>query len=163
MCQTRTPFEISLFLREVIADRIMPVNAYNKQKLKEAEQGKENEFSRIIEYCLKLLKSNQLLTETHLPTQRLKSICPLVNRILMPGIRPLLDAEKEIRRDPNYSSMIRLLKELKETRILNQYSVGKFIDPTELSKLARLGMVTLYMDGRLKMTTLGKLALPLLE
>lgn len=163
VCQTRAPFKISPFLREVIADKIMLVNAYNKEKLREAEQGIENEFSEIIDYCLKFLKGNGLLTENYLPSQRLKSICTLVNRIQMPGIRPLLNAVKEIRNDPNYSNMYRLLKELKETRTLNQHNVKKFIDPYELSKLARLGIITLYMDGRLKMTTLGNLALPLLE
>lgn len=81
----------------------------------------------------------------------------------MPGIRPLLNAVKEIRNDPNYSNMYRLLKEAKETRTLNQHNVKKFIDPYELSKLARLGIITLYMDGRLKKTTLSNLALPLLE
>lgn len=73
MCQTQTPFELRRFLQEVIEDKIMPVNAYNKDMLRKAEEGVKNEFYNIIVYCLKFLQSNQLLTETYLPTQRLKS------------------------------------------------------------------------------------------
>jgi hypothetical protein len=73
VCQTQTPFELRRFLQEVIEDKIMPVNAYNKDMLRKAEEGVKNEFYNIIVYCLKFLQSNQLLTETYLPTQRLKS------------------------------------------------------------------------------------------
>jgi hypothetical protein len=163
VCQTQTPFELRRFLQEVIEDKIMPVNAYNKDMLRKAEEGVKNEFYNIIVYCLKFLQSNQLLTETYLPTQRLKSICSLINQILMQGIRPLLNAEKEIRGDPNCPSIVRVLKEVKRAGTLDLDSNKNLITPPELSKLARLGIVTLYMDGRLEMTPLGKLVLPLLE
>jgi|SRR5690349_11097148 hypothetical protein len=163
MCDVQTSFELRRFLQEVIDDKIMPVHAYNKKMLKEAQKGKKNEFYKIIEYCLKFLQSNQLLTKTYLPTQRLKSICPLINQILMPGIMPLLNAEKEIRRDPKYTAMVKLLIELKRARKLDQYDIGKFIETAELSKMVRHGLVTLYMNGKLEMTTLGKLALHLFE
>jgi hypothetical protein len=83
-------------------------NAYNKKMLKKTKQGDRNEFYNIIVYCLEFLQGNRLLTtEPYLPTERLKTICPKVNRILMPGIRPLLDAERAIRNDQDYPGIVR--------------------------------------------------------
>jgi hypothetical protein len=59
--------------------------------------------------------------------------------------------------------MLKLLIELKRARKLDQYDIGKFIETAELSKMVRHGLVTLYMNGKLEMTTLGKLALHLFE
>lgn len=163
VCQNQAQFELRPFLQEVIEDKIMPVHAYNKNYLKRAKEGEENMFYKLIVYCLEFLQSNQLLTRDYLPTPRLKSICPLINQILMPGIRPLLNAVRQIQRDPNYSGMVTLLKEIERTGTLNLDSNEELVAPAELSKLTRLGIITLYMDGRLQITPLGKLALPLLE
>ena len=57
VCQNfRAPFQYQNFLREVIDDKIMPLNAYNKELLKKAEQGDRNEFYELIIYCLNFLQ-----------------------------------------------------------------------------------------------------------
>lgn len=149
---------------EIIHDRLMPLNAYNKKMLKKTKRGARNVFYNIIVYCLEFLQGNRLLTtEPYLPTERLKTICPKVNRILMPGIRPLLDAERAIRNDQDYPGIVRLLKELEGERKLDRRDAIKLITPTALRKLTQFGIITLYLDERVEITTLGELALPLLE
>ena len=52
----------------------------------------------------------------------------------MPGIRPSLNAEKEIRSDPNYSSIVRVLKEVKRAGTLDLDSNKNLIAPPQLYK-----------------------------
>ncbi len=157
-------FDIRIFLQEVIEDKIMPLNAYDKEMLKKAAHGDKNEFYNLIVYCLDLLRRNQLLTsKPYLPTERLKAICPIVKKILMPGMKSVLNAEGEIRNDPSYSNMVTLLKNLKGERIVQRDEVTGLITTAGLSKLTQLGIITLYVDGRVKITPLGKIVSPLLE
>lgn len=164
-CQhINTQFDIRNFLRDVIEDKIMPLNAYDKEMLKKAAHGDKNEFYNIIMYCLDLLQRNQLLTaETYLPTKRLKAICPIVNQILMPGIKSVLNAEREIHSDLSYSRIVSLLRNLKEDVMIQRDDVSGLVSNVGLSKLTQLGIVTLYIDGRVKITSLGQIVLPLLE
>jgi hypothetical protein len=80
MCHNmNTPFNIRNFLQDVIEDKIMPLNAYDRGMLKKASYGDKNEFYNIIIYCLELLQINQLLTsETYflfyLPFVQLSSL-----------------------------------------------------------------------------------------
>jgi hypothetical protein len=141
----------------------MPLNAYNKEMLEKAKQGVKNPFFYIIVYCLKLLQRNKILTSNYLPTERLKTICPNVSQILMPGIRSLLKAERAIREDRNHLRIIRLLNDLEKGRMLNRDDVTKLITRAGLSKLTQLSIIMLYLDERVEITTLGKLVLPLLE
>jgi hypothetical protein len=49
MCHNmNTPFDIGNFLRDAIDDKIMPLNAYDNEKLKNAALGDKNEFYNII-------------------------------------------------------------------------------------------------------------------
>jgi hypothetical protein len=157
-------FDIRSFLQEVIEDKIMPLNAYDKEMLKKAAHGDKNEFYDIIVYCLELLQRNQLLTlKSYLPTERLKAICPIVNQILMPGMKSVLNGEREIRNDSSCSNIVSLLKNLKGERIVQRDDVTGLITNAGLSKLTQLGIITLYIDGRVKITPLGKIVSSLLE
>jgi hypothetical protein len=141
----------------------MPLHAYNKEMLKKTKQGDKNEFYKIIVYCLERLQRNKLLTKSYLPTDRLRTICHKVDQILMPGITSLLDAERAIRDDRNYPSIVRLLRYLEEAKEVYRDEVTELITPAGLSKLTRLGLIMLYLDERVEITTLGEIALPLLE
>ncbi|MDQ6862874.1 MAG: hypothetical protein M3044_03535 [Thermoproteota archaeon] len=158
MCHNiNTHFDIGNFLQEVIEDKIMPLNAYDKEMLKKAAHGDKNEFYNIVVYCQESLQRNQLLTsDSCLPTERLKAICPIINQILMPGVKSVLNAEREIRNDPNYSNIVSLLKNLKGERIVQRDDVTELITPAGLSKLTQLGIIVLYLDGRVKITPLGR-------
>lgn len=81
----------------------------------------------------------------------------------MPGVKSVLNAEREIRNDPNYSNIVSLLKSLKGERIVQLDDVTELITPAGLSKLTQLGIIVLYLDGRVKITPLGKIVSPLLE
>jgi hypothetical protein len=49
MCHSmNTHFDIGNFLQEVIEDKIMPLNAYDKEMLKKAAHGDKNEFYNIM-------------------------------------------------------------------------------------------------------------------
>jgi hypothetical protein len=163
MCHNmNTPFDIGNFLRDAIDDKIMPLNAYDNEKLKNAALGDKNEFYNIIIYCIGLLERNQLLT-LNLPTKRLKAICPIVDQFLIPGVKSVLNAEREIRNHPSYSNIVSFLRNLKGERIAKRDDVTKLITAAGLSKLAQLGIIILYIDGRVKITPLGEIVLPLLE
>ena len=105
----------------------MPLNAYNKELMKRAEQGEKNEFYEIINYCLNFLQLGQLLTKMQYPTERLSAICPKVNQILMPGVRSLVEAEEEILNDPNFLDIFDLLKKLEKGGKLNRLDVTNLV------------------------------------
>ena len=155
-----TPFDTRNFLQEVIDDKMRPLNAYDKEMLKSASRGVKNEFYSIIMYCVELLEKNRLLTsQTYVATNRLKAICPIVDRYLMPGIKSVLDAEREIRNNP---SLLKSLKNLRN-RIAHGDYVVKLTTTGGLPKLTQLGIIILYIDGRVEVTPLGKIILSLLE
>lgn len=163
-CQNlETSFDYLDFLREVIDDKIMPLNAYNKELMKRAEQGEKNEFYEIINYCLNFLQLGQLLTKMQYPTERLSAICPKVNQILMPGVRSLVEAEEEILNDPNFLDIFDLLKKLEKGGKLNRLDVTNLVTNLGFRKLIKLNIIILYLDERVEITTLGKLTLTLLE
>jgi hypothetical protein len=74
-----------------------------------------------------------------------------------------LNAEREIRNHPSYSNIVSFLRNLKGERIAKRDDVTKLITAAGLSKLAQLGIIILYIDGRVKITPLGEIVLPLLE
>ena len=178
VCQDKNKnalFNLSEFLNDVILDKILPLGGYDKEMIKKTMEGEKNEFYHLIKHCLEFLRRNRLLElrnddipkyqehNKYFPTERFRSICPQTEKVIMPGIKPLLDAEREIRKDQNYQNTVRLLKHLQKEKEVNKHYANKFITIDALHKLVQLGIITLYLDDRITITTLGELLKPLLD
>jgi hypothetical protein len=168
-------FTLPEFFTDVLEDRILPINAYNKETIRSAKSGKRNEFYQITIYCLEFLRRNKLLEsrkdynssgqgyDKYYPTERLRSICPQIRRVLMPAIKPVLDAEREIRKDGSRDDCFALLEYLEKFGDRKKSDAAKFVNIHQFNKLVQLGVVTLYLDGKVSITTFGQLLRPLLS
>jgi hypothetical protein len=62
MCQNKNSnFNQSDFLNKVIEEKILPIDAYNKEMMKKTNAGEKNEFYHLIKYCLEFFLRNRLL------------------------------------------------------------------------------------------------------
>ncbi len=174
ICQNKDAnFNKSDFLSAVIDDKISPLGAYNKEMIKKARAGEQNQFYELLESCLKFLRENRLVQIKkernskafdegyYIATERLKSICIEIEKVLMPSIKSLLDAEREVQK-MNYQNIARLLEHLDKGSEFRKSDSTKYVTHNELYKLARLGVITLYSDDRISITTHGKILKPLL-
>ena len=169
ICQNKDRnFSQSEFLSNVIEDKVVPIGAYNKEMLKKTNAGEKNEFYHLIKYCLEFLRSSRLLDLTYegnqgyLATDRLMAICPQVARIIMPMIEPVLDAEREVRTYPNYKNIVSFLDHLEKSKETTKNGAIKYVTTNDLHNLIRLGVITLYVNGKITITTVGQLLKPLL-
>jgi hypothetical protein len=176
LCQNKKDdFTLPKFLSDVLEDKILPINAYNKEMIRNVKVGERNEFYQIISYCLEYLRKNRLLElkkdvnsngldyNEYYPTKRLRSICPQIRRVLMPGIKQVLEAEKIVRKDGSHHDCAMLLDHLKKFGDINKSDATKYVNIHQLNKLIQLGVVTLYLDGKISITTFGQLLRPLLS
>jgi hypothetical protein len=175
ICQTRnTKFSEPDFLGDVIDDRIMPIGAYNKEMMKKTRAGEKNEFHELIKYCLEFLLKSRLLEikkeknskgleGSYFATDRLRSICPEIGKVIMPGIESMLDAEREIRKKKGYGNIVKFLEHLERVNKVRKSDAIKYVNIYELHKLLQLGVITLYLDDRISLTALGSILKPLLD
>jgi hypothetical protein len=172
VCQKENSgFNESEFLAAVIDDKILPLGAYDKVMMRKT-RAEGNKFYRLIEFCLDYLRDNRLLEikkeknskglgEHYFATQRLKSICPKIEKVVLPSIRSVLDTEREIRKEKNYRKIVTLLEHLEKVDAVRK-SDRKYVTDSEIFKLARLGVITLYSDDKISITTHGNILKPLL-
>ena len=134
--------------------------------------GEHNEYHLLIKFCLEFLRKNRLLEikkeknsrgldEAYFATERLKSICPKIAKVMMPSIKSVLDAEREIRNERNYRNIVRFLEHLEKVNEVRK-SDTKYVTNNELYKLAQLGVITLYLDDRISITAQGNILKSLL-
>ena len=167
-------FNKSDFITEVINDKIIPVGAYNKKRIRDSISDDKNEFSQLITYCLIYLTSNKLLKiiaqnsdsskyDKYSSTPRLKSMCPEIKKVIMPGIKSVLDAEKEIRQDKNYKKIVMLLKHLVQKKEIPKSDVLCILPIDTLYKLVQFSIIILYLNDTVAISGLGTLLYPLLK
>jgi hypothetical protein len=81
----------------------------------------------------------------------------------MPSIEPVLYAEREIRKRREYRNVSKLLDHLEKSKEVTRFEATKYITVSELNNLLKLGIIVLYLNGKITMTTLGELVKPLLH
>ena len=150
----------------------MPLGAYDKKMMEKAMSGEPNEYYRLIECCLEFLQDNKLLEikkeknskcwDEGFATERLKSICPEIEKVLLPSIKSVLDTEREIRKEMNYRKIIKFLEHLEKVNEVKKSDSVKYITDRELYKLAQLGVITLYLNDMISITTQGNILKSLL-
>jgi len=162
-------FNRSDFLNNMIEDRITPIGAYNKEMIRKTNKGEKNEFYYLMKYCLEFLRTNRMLelrSETdprYFTTNRLRSMCPQIANFIIPSIEPVLEAEKEIRKRGDNRNVLKLLGHLEKSNEITQSDTTKYITINELNNLLKLGIIVLYLNGKITMTPLGGLVKPLLD
>ena len=92
---------------------------------------------------------------------RLRRICPLLLKYYLPGVKPLIEAELEIRKDENYSKIINLLSLLQNDRQISIKNV-KTLSRDTLEKLNQLSVITISLDNVISITKIGELIISLL-
>ena len=132
-------------------------------------------FSQLVKYCLTYLTENNLLEikgkisddsedqNKYSITHRLKSLCPEIEKMIMPGIKSVLDAEKEIRQDKNYKNIVKLLEHLQMHEEISKSDSLKFVTSDTLYKLIQFNIITLFLTDKIVISGLGKLLYPLLK
>jgi hypothetical protein len=81
----------------------------------------------------------------------------------MPAIKTVLDAEREIRKDGSSHDCFALLEYLEKFGDRKKSDAAKFVNIHQFNKLVQLGVVTLYLDGKVSITTFGQILRPLLS
>ncbi|MGB8937542.1 MAG: hypothetical protein WCC17_20825 [Candidatus Nitrosopolaris sp.] len=172
ICKYLCEKENSSFNGAVIDDKILPLGAYDKEMMKTGTGG--NKFYRLIEFCLEYLRDNRLLKikkeknskglcAHYFATERLESICPEIEKVELPSIKSVLDTEREIRKEKNYRKIVTFLEHLEKVNEVRRSNSMKYVTNSELYKLAQLGVITLYLDGRISITAHGNILKPLLS
>ena len=169
-------FNKSDFILEVINNKIISIGAYpNKTKIKNSIIDNKNVFSQLVKYCLTYLTENNLLEikgkisddsedqNKYSITHRLKSLCPEIEKVIIPGIKSVLDAEKEIRQDKNYKNIVKLLEHLQMHEEISKSDSLKFVTSDTLYKLIQFNIITLFLTDKIVISGLGKLLYPLLK
>jgi hypothetical protein len=159
ICQNKDAnFNKSDFLGAVIDDKISPLGAYNKEMIKKASAGEQNQFYELLKSCLKFLRENRLIEFKkeknskafdegyYIATERLKSICIEIAKVLMPSIKSVLEAEREALTEMNYRNIAGFLEHLDKVNEFRKSDSTKYVTHNELYKLAQLGVITLYSD-----------------
>jgi hypothetical protein len=75
----------------------------------------------------------------------------------------VLYAEREIRKRREYRNVSKLLDHLEKSKEVTRFEATKYITVSELNNLLKLGIIVLYLNGKITMTTLGELVKPLLH